>query len=75
MDKDNQVKFGMATLLGKLYETFEIEVAILDIQVTEVTKVICRLPDLVYIIGPELLPNSMKLGEIPPEISEELCRF
>ena len=38
MDKGSNFKFGMATFLCKLYETFEFEATIFEIQVTEVTK-------------------------------------
>ena len=55
MDKDSNLEFGMAALLGKLYETFEFEAGILDIWVTEVTTVICCFQNLVYTIVPKLL--------------------
>ena len=57
MYKDS--KIGMATLVGKLYETFEFGAAILDMLTTRITKVICYFPNIVYMTA----PNSMKLGE------------
>ena len=55
MYKGGNFKFGMATVLGKLYKTFDFEAAMLDIQVTEVTKDICCFQNFEYSIEPRLL--------------------
>ena len=57
-NEGSNFKLGMATLLGKFYETSEFEAAILDIWVTEVTMVICCFQNLVYSI------ESILLGQI-----------
>ena len=57
-DRSSNFKLSKATLLGKLFVTFEFEAAILDIYVTEVTKVICCFQNLVYSIEPKLLGQS-----------------
>ena len=61
-DEGSNFKFGMATLLGKLYGTFDFEAAILDILVTDVTKVICYFQNLVLNWAKTTKPNLMKLG-------------